>query len=121
MSTKMGSSRWICASGSVCPLLTRADGEQRSADAARDGGGDGGELQVDARGFQGGAGLCDLCGGLARAGLGVGVILLRDRFDLRQRAVAFGQRTGGLGIGLCALQIGGGLVGGGAIEAGSIS
>jgi hypothetical protein len=54
----------------------------------------------------------------ARGGRGIGVILLGHGLIGGQRLVAVGLDLGGFCAGLCAHQIGGGLIGGGAIDAG---
>ena len=94
-----------------------ADREQRAADAAADRRGDGGELQVDPRGLERSAGLRDGRLRLARRGDGVGVILPADRLGIGERLVTLGLDAGGFGAGLRALEVGGGLGSGGAIDA----
>ena len=95
----------------------RADGEQRPADAAGDRRRHGGEVEVEPCRIERGAVLGDSGGGLARAGDGVGIVLLRHRLDLGKRLVALGLGAARLGTRLRARQVGGGLAGLGAIAA----
>ena len=95
----------------------RAFGDQRLANTARDGRGDRGIGQADARGFHGGLGGAQVGFSLALRGDQRGVFLLADGVGFHQRLVAFdlGRGLGQIGLGLGDAGLGafhGGAVGG---------
>ena len=91
----------------------RTFGYQGAANTARDGGRHRCIAQVDACGFHGGLGRCQIGFGLLLGGHGRGVVLFADGIGFHQGLVAIGQGCGlgqrGFGAcyrGLCALQCG---------------
>ena len=95
----------------------RADGKQRPADPPADRRGDRRVAQIDPRGLERGAGLRNIGPRLPGLGRGVGIILLGDRLDLRQRAVPVGAGLGGFSRSAGIGEVRRRLVDGGLVEA----
>ena len=88
----------------------RAFGDQRAANAARDGCGDAGVIEIDACGLYGSLANGDIGLGLLLGGLGAHKLLLADGLGLNERLVTLGLCAGlhqvGLGPGQAGLGAG---------------